>query len=120
MFNPQLTFDVLMENDTSLAEYYVMVAVAYGIFLSPEKLARQSFKLADGDPRGTLPEQKHLEAVSRCIEKKWLEIVSLERQRGDDILEIGTVDFTPEGFALYRRITNKIFGEDFVIGYEDL
>ena len=120
MFNPQLTFDVLRENDASLAEYYVMGTVAYGIFLSPEELARQSLKLSDGDPCGTFPEQTHLEAVSSCIEKKWLETVTLERQRGDDILDIGTVDFTPEGFALYRRIINKIFDEDFVIGYENL
>jgi hypothetical protein len=111
MFNPQLTFEVLKGNRVSLAEYYVMCTVAYLIFLAPAELARQSFRLAEGDPRGALTEQEHLQAVFSCIEKKWLKIIEVEYTKGDDVLEIGTVDFTPAGYSLFRRIIDKIFGE---------
>jgi hypothetical protein len=46
--------------------------------------------------------------------------VKTERCRGDTVLEVGTVDFTSEGFALYQQIINKVFGEGFITGYETL
>ncbi len=97
-----------------------MCTVGYGIFLLPEKLARRSFKLSVGDPCGEPTEEEHLQAIFSCIEKKWLEIVESERQIGEDILEVGVVDFTISGFALFRHIINKIFGNDFRLGYETL
>jgi hypothetical protein len=120
VFDLQLSSDVLRESRVSPAEYFVMGTVAYGIFLPPEELARQSFKLSKDDPRGDAAEQEHLDALFGCIQKNWLEIVKSERQKGDDILKVGTVDFTPEGISLYREIIKKIFGEDFVSAYENL
>jgi hypothetical protein len=118
--NSQLTFDVLSKSNVSLAEYYVMAIVGYGIFLPPETLAWQSFKLGKGDPRGEVSTQEHLQAIFNCIENKWLEVIESERCKGDEVLEVGTIDFTTEGFALYREITNKIYGEGILLGYENL
>lgn len=126
-FSTDLTFEVLEKYKVSLAEYYVMCTVGYRIFLPPERLAQDSFAHAEGDPRGEVAVSEHLNAIHSCVEKAWLEILTPEeyeremvrRQSAeipeiDDYLEPNSVDFTPEGYCLFRKIIFEIFGAEHV------
>ena len=121
----QRTANVLGGRGASLAEYYVMCTVGYGIVLVPDELASWSVGESRGDPRGEFPVSEHLAAVNSCLEKRWLVILTseecereAERRRTSQLLELtdthlapGAVDFTPEGYALYRDLILNIYGE---------
>ena len=122
-----LTFHVLEKYEVSLAEYFVMCTVGYRIFLPPERLAQRSFALAEGDPRGEVALSEHLNAIHSCVEKAWLEILTPEEVEREmtrrqsaaipeiyDYLKPNTVDFTQEGYCLYRQFIFEIFGAEHI------
>jgi hypothetical protein len=126
-FSPEISFIVLAKYGVSLAEYYAMGTVGYGIFLPPKRLAQHSFNLAGGDPRGELTVSEHLDAVYSCIQNGWLELLSsaqceceMMRQQSSpnikfvEMLEPGVVSFTRKGYVLYRQFILEIFGEDHI------
>ena len=116
-FSPEITFTILEKYGVTLAAYYVMCAVGYEIFQTPERLAQTSFNHAEGDPRGEVTVSEHLNAIYRCVKKGWLEILTAEqceremaRQESSptiefvDLLEPGAVSFTQKGYLLFRQI----------------
>lgn len=122
-----LTFAVLEKHNVSLAEYFVMCTVGNRIFSPPERLAQDSFALAEGDRRGEVALSGHLNAIHSCIEKAWLEILTPEeveremaRRQSAAIPEISDhlkpycVDFTQDGYSLYRQFIFEIFGAEHV------
>lgn len=122
-----LTFRVLEKYKVSLAEYFVMCTVGDRIFSPPERLAKDSFALSEGDPRGEVALSGHLNAIHSCVEKAWLEILTTEeveremaRRQSAAIPEIyeypkpNTVDFTQEGYCLYRQFIFEIFGAEHI------
>ena len=121
------TFHVLEKYKVSLAEYFVLCTVGYRIFSPPERLAQDSFNLSEGDPRGEVALPGHLNAIHSCVEKAWLEILTPEEVEREmarrqsaaipeiaDHLKPNTVDFTQEGYCLYRQFIFEIFGAEHV------
>lgn len=120
------TLTVLGEHGVSLIEYHVMIVVGYGIVVKPDELASFSAQESEGDPRGEFPILEYCKAVDQCIEKRWLALLTPEecereaerRQSAwlpdltDTCLSPGTVDFTPEGYLLYRKLTLEINGKE--------
>jgi hypothetical protein len=120
------TLSVLGEHGVSLVEYHVMITVGYGIVLKPDELASWSVGEASGDPRGEFPLSEHLDAVNHCIEKQWLALLTpeecereAERRQSerlpdltDTFLSPGAVDFTQEGYLIYRKLTLGINGKE--------
>lgn len=118
-------FPILQQHNITPAEYLVMCTVGYHIFLPPAELAQVSQNLAAGDTLGEFTLAEYLQATASCLAKKWLEMVTQEQYQqmvaqgqAAGIPEIfdypapQTVDFTPQGYTLFRQVIGDIFGEE--------
>lgn len=126
------TFRVLGKLGISLCEHFIMGTVGYRMPLRPEELAEHTAALVEGDPRGSFTEHEYRKAVQQCMQRGWLEIITPERceaecrrrQRStlpelfDTGFEPGVVDFTPEGFSLFRQSILGILGKR-LVRYDD-
>ena len=111
----------------STLEYHVLCSVNYRIGGNPNEVARHTFLLNDSHiPK--LSYERYEKAISSCIKKGWLIILSNElcrleevRRKSSSIPELedlglspGAVDFTTEGFHWFRDLQISILGIEHV------
>lgn len=116
-------FDVLREYGMSPCEHSLMCVVGYRLPLLLDELPEYSATLDS-----SCSESEYADASRSCIQKGWLEILTAEwrereaeRQQSSQIpklldegFEHGVVDFTQEGYLLFRKINLRIFGEEHI------
>ena len=122
------TARVLSAHGLSLPEHYVMCSAGYRVTLPPDAFVAHAFSASEGDPRGgaSLPE---LAAALRRLQARGLVTCLTEADLREDArrratsaipevidigYQVGHVDFTPRGYALYREVIRAIHGDAFL------
>ena len=123
------TARVLTANGLSLAEYQVMCSAGYRVTLPPLEFVEHAFQACEGDSRGQpsrtelLAAFEHLQACGFMVclteadlreeaERRAISTIPEVFDRGYDV---GHVDFTHRGYALYRQAIQDIHGDDFLL-----
>ena len=134
MHDPAKTARVLIAHGLSLPEHQLMCSAGYRVTLPPPEFVAHAFGAWEGDPRGQssraelLAAFEHLRArgLMACLTEACLTEADLreeaERRAISTIPEVidlgydvGHVDFTPRGYALYRQVIQEIHGDDFLL-----
>jgi hypothetical protein len=122
-FDPKAHLKTLRSHNISLPEWFVLNSI--GTWPLPrDEVPGTCAGLSEGDPRGSVTEAECARALEGCINKGWLTVVG--HPYLDMILwavkktpaigpiygfpNIGDVDFTPGGAALYTEVSKDLFG----------
>jgi hypothetical protein len=121
--DPDNKLAALRRYSLSLPEWHVLATI--GMFPIPlGALARITASHSEADPIGSVSESQSQEAVSSCIAKKWLRVVTphtlgeIQAIIGKNpalgpvygLPKPGEVDFTVTGARLSKRIVKEVLG----------
>jgi hypothetical protein len=123
------TARVLIEHTLSLAEYQVMCSAGYRVTLPPAMFVSHAFWASEGDPRGQSALEELAAALDHLQERGLMSCLTgedlredAERRRTSSVPEVvhtgyqvGHVDFTHRGYALYREVIRAIHGDEFLL-----
>lgn len=123
------TARVLTAKGLSLAEHQVMCSAGYRVTLPPLEFVEHAFQAWEGDSRGQssrtelLAAFEHLQARGFMVclteadlrEEAARRAISTIPEVFDRGYDVGHVDFTHRGYALYRQVIQEIHGDDFLL-----
>lgn len=114
------------------AEAAILYTVQYGIFVTPCDLPR--IAVGEGEDIGTFTEEQCRAALTICFDKDWLQIIDesalakiADYIRANHLLgpiyglpQLGTVDFTSTGAALWQQIVSHNSNDRPPFAYTDV